>query len=65
MYSSPNIVWLIKSRKMRLVSIYDTSGGEVHTGIWWGNLKERGHLEDNHKCQDNIKMYLKNWLRKL
>jgi hypothetical protein len=19
---------------------------EVHTGFWWGNLKERGHLED-------------------
>jgi hypothetical protein len=20
--------------------------GEVHTGFWWGNLKERDHLED-------------------
>jgi hypothetical protein len=20
--------------------------GEVHTGFWWGNLKEIGHLED-------------------
>ena len=20
--------------------------GELHTGFWWGNLKERGHLED-------------------
>jgi len=20
--------------------------GEVYTGIWWGNLKERDHLED-------------------
>ena len=20
--------------------------GEVHTGLWWGNLMERGHLED-------------------
>jgi hypothetical protein len=19
---------------------------EVHTGLWWGNLRERGHLED-------------------
>jgi len=19
---------------------------EVHTGFWWGNLKERDHLED-------------------
>jgi hypothetical protein len=23
-----------------------TYGGEVHTGIWWGNLRERDHLED-------------------
>jgi hypothetical protein len=21
---------------------------EVHTGFWWGNLKERHHLEDEH-----------------
>jgi len=21
-------------------------GGEVHTGFWWGNLKEMDHLED-------------------
>jgi len=20
--------------------------GEVNTGYWWGNLRERGHLED-------------------
>ena len=20
--------------------------GKVHTGLWWGNLKERDHLED-------------------
>jgi len=20
--------------------------GERHTGFWWGNLKERGHVED-------------------
>jgi len=20
--------------------------GELHTGFWWGNLKERDHLED-------------------
>jgi len=19
----------------------------LHTGLWWGNLKERGHLEDS------------------
>jgi hypothetical protein len=21
-------------------------GGEVHTGFWWGNLRESDHLED-------------------
>jgi hypothetical protein len=21
-------------------------GGDLHTGFWWGNLKERDHLED-------------------
>jgi hypothetical protein len=21
---------------------------EMHTGFWWGNLKERGHIEDPH-----------------
>ena len=20
--------------------------GEVHTGLWWGNLKEKDHLEN-------------------
>jgi hypothetical protein len=23
-----------------------TYGGEVRTGIWWGNLRERDHLDD-------------------
>jgi len=23
-----------------------TCGGEAHTGIWWGNLRERDHLDD-------------------
>jgi hypothetical protein len=22
--------------------------GEVHTGFWWGNLRERDHLEDQN-----------------
>jgi hypothetical protein len=22
-------------------------GREVHTGVWWGNMKERDHLEDS------------------
>jgi hypothetical protein len=25
---------------------YAWGRGEVRTGFWWGNLQERGHLED-------------------
>jgi len=31
--------------------------GEVYTGFWWGNLKERDHLEDQGvDGKDNINM---------
>jgi hypothetical protein len=30
--------------------------GEVHTGFWWGDLREKDHLEDPDV--DNIKMDL-------
>jgi hypothetical protein len=30
----------------------------VHTGFWWGNLRERDHLEDRDVDGDNIKMDL-------
>jgi hypothetical protein len=30
----------------RACSTYGEGKGEVHTGFWWGNLTERGHLED-------------------
>ena len=32
--------------------------GEVYTGFWWGNLRERYQLEDLDVDGDNIKMDL-------
>jgi len=45
--STPNIVRVIKSRRMRWVVYVARMGrGEVYTGFWWGNLIERDHLGD-------------------
>ena len=46
LYCSPNIVGMIKSRIMRLAGHVARMGRDVHTGFWWGNLRERDHLED-------------------
>jgi hypothetical protein len=47
LYSSPNIVRVIKSRRMRWTGHVARIGREeVYTGFWWGNLRERGHLGD-------------------
>jgi hypothetical protein len=41
LYSSPNIVRVIKSRRMRWAEHVARMGkGEVLTGFWWGNLRE-------------------------
>jgi hypothetical protein len=60
LYSSPNIVWVIKLRRMRWAGHVARMGGEERrvqviinimnvktcTGFWWGNLSERDHLGD-------------------
>jgi hypothetical protein len=41
LYSSPSIVWVIKSRRMRWARHVASMGrAEVYTGFWWGNLRE-------------------------
>ena len=42
LYSSPNIVRVIRSSRMRWAGHEARMGrGEAYTGIWWGNLRER------------------------
>ena len=41
LYSSPNIVWVIKSRRMRWAGHVARMGEErVCIGSWWGNRRE-------------------------
>jgi len=48
LYSSPNIMRVIKSRRMRRAGhverMGETRGGCI--GSWWGNRRERYHWED-------------------
>jgi len=47
LYCSPNIFRVIKSRRMRWPGhVARMRKGEVYTGFWWGNLRERDHLGD-------------------
>ena len=47
LYSSPNTVQVIKSRRMRWAGhVVHTGEGEGYTGFCWGNLRERDHLGD-------------------
>ena len=46
LYCSPNIVRVIKSRKIEMGGACSAYGGsgEACTGFWWGNLRERDYL---------------------
>jgi hypothetical protein len=41
LYSSPNIVRVIKYRTRRAGHVGRMGRGEACTGLWWGNLRER------------------------
>jgi hypothetical protein len=47
LYSSPNIVRVIKSRRMRWADMWHAwKRGEVFSGFWLGGPKVRDHWED-------------------
>jgi hypothetical protein len=47
LHSSPNIIRVIKSRRMRWADMWHACGrGEVFTGFWLGSLKGGDHCED-------------------
>ena len=47
LYSLPNIMRVVKSRRMSWRGMWRVwGGGEGCTGLWWGNLRERAHWED-------------------
>jgi len=47
LYSSPNTIRVSISRRLRWAGHVASMGrAAVHTGFWWGNLRERDHLED-------------------
>jgi hypothetical protein len=51
LYSSPNIVRVIKSRRMRWAGhVARMERGEVLTGFWLGGPKARDHWEDLGVC---------------
>jgi hypothetical protein len=44
---SPNIILLIKSSIIWWAGHIERMGrGPVHREFWWGNLRERGHIEE-------------------
>jgi hypothetical protein len=45
--SSPNVIQVTSSRRMSWVGhVAHMGSGDVHTGFWWGDLREKDQLEE-------------------
>jgi hypothetical protein len=59
LYSTPNTIRVILSKGTRLAEYMARMGeNKIGHGVWWGNLKEKVHLE-NTRVEVRIKMDLK------
>ena len=59
LYSSPNIVWVIKSRRMRWAGHVARMGEERGCiGSWWGTGGKESLERPRRRCVDNIRMDL-------
>jgi hypothetical protein len=59
LYSSPSIIRMIKSRRMRGEWHVACMGGKsMHLGFWWESQKERPLRRPRCGLEDNIKMDL-------
>ena len=60
LYCLPNIVRVVKSRRMRWAGHVALMGrGELHTGFWWGNMRGKRPLgRPRNRWEDDIKMDL-------
>ena len=62
LYCSPNIVWVIKSRRMRWAGHVARMGrGEAYTAFWWGGLKESDHFEPGVDGRIIIRWIFREW----
>jgi hypothetical protein len=46
LYSSPSIIRIIKSRRIRWAGPVARMGGKMRRGYWWESKRERDHYED-------------------
>jgi hypothetical protein len=58
LYSSPNVIKMIKSRRMRWAGhVASTDRRKMHERFWWENQKERDQPLGKVRCRwENIKM---------
>ena len=64
LYSSPNIVRVVKSRRMRWAGHVASMGKSRGVyKVWWGNLRERDHLEDpSVDGRIKLRLILRKWI---